>query len=108
MNKSIGVMALVLLALPVMAHASCDEVKSSIDAKLKARGIAGYTLDVASSDKADMGGKVVGQCEGDKQIFYTRDVAPAAMSGDAPSENPKPGDKSAHVAAEPSRAGGCG
>lgn len=108
MNKSLGLMALLLLALPVLAHASCDAVKSGIDAKLKANGVAGYTLDVVTADKSASGGRVVGQCEGDKQILYARDPAAPAMSDEASSGSAKPGAKSAHVAAEPRRAGGCG
>ena len=60
MNKRFGIAALLLLALPLMAHASCDDVKSSIDAKIKAKGVSGYSLDIVSADQADAGGKVVG------------------------------------------------
>ncbi|OOG41392.1 DUF1161 domain-containing protein [Rhodanobacter sp. C05] len=74
MNKCFGI-AVLLLALPMMAHASCDAVKSSIDAKIKANGVSGYTLDVVSADQADAGGSVVGQCEGSKKIVYTRGSA---------------------------------
>lgn len=109
MNKSMGMAALLLLALPVMAHASCDDVKSSIDAKLKANGVANYTLDVVSGDKADAAGKVVGQCEGDKQIIYLRDAGDPAPSGTKNSDKAALSTKkSAHIAAEPTMAGGCG
>ncbi|OOG65394.1 hypothetical protein B0E46_03330 [Rhodanobacter sp. B04] len=82
MNKRLGIAAILLLALPMMAHASCDDVKSSIDAKIKANGVSGYTLDVVPADQADAGGKVVGQCAGNMKIVYTR--GGAAKSGDAP------------------------
>jgi hypothetical protein len=72
MNKRFGMMALLFLALPVMAHASCDDVKSSIDAKIKANGVGDYKLDVVSSDSAGADAKVVGTCEGDKKIVYTK------------------------------------
>jgi hypothetical protein len=72
MNKRFGMMALLFLALPVMAHASCDDVKSSIDAKIKAKGVSDYKLDVVSSDSAGADAKVVGTCEGDKKIVYTK------------------------------------
>ncbi|HEY0197481.1 MAG TPA: DUF1161 domain-containing protein [Rhodanobacter sp.] len=72
MNKRFGIVALLLLASPLMAHASCDEVKSGIDAKIKAKGVSSYTLEVVSADQAAADGKVVGQCEGDKKIVYTR------------------------------------
>ena len=84
MYKSIGVMAL-LVALPMMAHASsCENVKSGIDAKLKAHGVGGYTLDIVWADKPVEGGKVVGKCDGDKQILYTRDAAAAPPASDEP------------------------
>jgi len=72
MNKRFGLMALLFLALPVMAHASCDDVKSSIDAKIKAKGVSDYKLDVVSGDSAGADAKVVGTCEGDKKIVYSR------------------------------------
>lgn len=75
--------AALLLALPLAAHASCDTVKSSIDAKLKAKGLSGYSLDVVSSGQASDGGKVVGNCEGDKQIVYTRGDAASASGVDS-------------------------
>jgi hypothetical protein len=78
--------ALTLMSLPLLAHASCDTVKSSIDAKIKANGVSNYSLDVVSADDADKnGGKVVGQCEGNKAIVYTRG---AAKAGDDSSSKP--------------------
>ncbi|MBB6243506.1 DUF1161 domain-containing protein [Rhodanobacter sp. MP1X3] len=87
MNKRFGMMALLLLALPVMAHASCDDVKSSIDAKIKAKGVSDYKLDVVSGDQADANGKVVGQCEGDKKIVYTRGEASSSDSSSSSSDS---------------------
>lgn len=85
MNKRFVLAAVALLSLPVLAHASCDDAKSGIDAKLKAKGLSGYSLDVVSSDQADSnGGKVVGNCEGDKKIVYTRGGGDASGGGDAP------------------------
>jgi hypothetical protein len=78
MNKCFGIVALLLLASPLMAHASCDAVKSGIDAKIRAKGVSNYTLEVVSAEQADARGKVVGQCEGDKKIVYTRDNATAS------------------------------
>ena len=80
MQARTGIAALLLFALPMFAYASCDSVKASIDAKIKANGVSSYTLEVVAADKADTAGKVVGQCEGDKKIVYTRgdNAAPAA------------------------------
>lgn len=96
MKARTGIAALLLFALPMFAYASCDSVKASIDAKIKANGVSSYTLEVVAADKADAAGKVVGQCEGDKKIVYTRGSAAA------------PADKHAAPAApaSPSSSGG--
>lgn len=82
-----------LSAVSVPAMASCDALKDQIDAKLQAKGIKAYTLEVqpiqaaAKAAPAASGvaaasavpaasanqGKVVGTCDGGtKQIIYTR------------------------------------
>ncbi len=90
-----------LSAVSVPAMASCDALKDQIDAKLQAKGVKSYTLEIqpvqaaartapaASPQAAASGvpaasavpaataaankGKVVGTCDGGtKQIIYTR------------------------------------
>jgi len=85
----------------VMAHASCDDVKSSIDAKIKAKGVSDYKLDVVSGDQADANGKVVGQCEGDKKIVYTRGEG---SSSDSSSSDSSSSDSSSSDSATPAEA----
>jgi len=72
--KRLSALAAAAFLLPMLAHASCDALKSQIDGKLQAKHLTGYTLDVVPADQADSsGGKVVGSCEGDsKKIVYTR------------------------------------
>ncbi len=86
MNKLL--LAACLFGFSVSAMASCDSVKSEIDAKLQAKGVKSYTLDIvpvaqaaaapaaasgAAAAPAKAEGKVVGTCEGDtKQIIYKR------------------------------------
>lgn len=54
------------------AGKSCDDLKSEIDAKIKAKGASSYTLEVVAKGSA-AGGKVVGTCEGGaKKIVYKR------------------------------------
>jgi len=83
-------LAACLVSLSVPAMASCEDVKSQIDAKLQAKGVVSYTLEivpvasVAAAPAAASGaaaaapakaveGKVVGNCEGEtKQIIYKR------------------------------------
>ena len=54
------------------AGKSCDELKTEIAAKLDAKKVSGYTLDIVAADKAG-DAKVVGSCEGGaKKITYTK------------------------------------
>jgi len=82
-------LAACLVCFSVPAMASCDSLKSEIEAKLQAKGVVSYTLEiipvaqaaaapaavsgVAAAPAKEAAGKVVGSCEGDtKQIIYTR------------------------------------
>ena len=50
----------------------CEELKTEIAAKLDAKKITGYTLDIVDADKTG-DAKVVGTCEGGaKKITYTK------------------------------------
>jgi len=65
---AVGLLAMAGSALA--AGKPCEALKSEIDAKIKAKGASGYTLEVV--DKG-AGGKVVGTCEGgSKAIVYSR------------------------------------
>ena len=65
-------MATVVVSTNVFAT-PCDEVKTAIAAKLDAKHVSGYTLDVVPADQAGNDAKVVGTCEGGaKKIVYTR------------------------------------
>ena len=106
--KTQGVMvALALLVAPVLVHASCDAVKGSIDAKLKAKGLEGYTLTVASHGEPVTDGKVVGQCEGGKQIVYTKGAASGVRttSGKMPAHHPHAKTGAKPAPAEPESSG---
>ncbi len=50
----------------------CEELKSEIEAKLKAKGVKGYTLEIIPADQVK-DQKIVGSCEGGtKKISYSR------------------------------------
>ena len=50
----------------------CEELKGEIAAKLDAKKVTGYTLDIVDADKAG-DAKVVGTCEGGaKKITYAK------------------------------------
>lgn len=92
MRKLLFITCLSVFSVPAMA--SCDALKAQIDAKLQAKGIKTYTLEIqpvkgtgkeapaasavaaaASAVPAAQAskGKVVGTCDGgSKQIIYTR------------------------------------
>ncbi|SDA93703.1 Protein of unknown function [Pseudomonas sp. NFACC15-1] len=67
--------ALGLLSLAGGAFAAgkpCEELKSEIAAKLDAKGVSGYSLEIVDKGTAT-GGKVVGKCEGGaKEIIYKK------------------------------------
>jgi hypothetical protein len=54
------------------AGKACEELKTEIAAKLDAKKVEGYTLDIVDADKA-ADAKVVGSCEGGaKKITYAK------------------------------------
>ncbi|EJM84043.1 MULTISPECIES: DUF1161 domain-containing protein [unclassified Pseudomonas] len=68
-------LAVGLLSLAGAAFADgkpCEELKAEIAAKLDARGVSNYSLEIVDKGAA-AGGKVVGTCEkGTKEIVYKR------------------------------------
>ena len=65
--------ALALTITPALAQKkSCEELKSEIAAKLDAKGVKNYTLNVVGAEEIK-DAKVVGSCEGGtKRITYER------------------------------------
>ena len=72
-TASIVAAALALAASSTFAAGKpCEELKTEIAAKLDAKKVTGYTLDVVDADKAG-DAKVVGTCEGGaKKITYAK------------------------------------
>jgi hypothetical protein len=73
MKKFILAVGLLSLAGAALADGkSCEELKAEIAAKLDAKGVSGYSLEIVDKGTA-AGGKVVGTCEkGSKEIVYKR------------------------------------
>ncbi len=71
MKKFILAIGLLSLAGATFAQGkSCDELKAEISAKLDAKGVSNYTLEIVDKGAA-ADGKVVGTCEkGSRQIVY--------------------------------------
>lgn len=73
MKKLLLAVSLLSLAGAAMAAGKpCDELKADLDAKLQAKGVKSYSLEiVAKGTGADK--KVVGSCDaGTKEIVYKR------------------------------------
>jgi Protein of unknown function (DUF1161) len=88
MKMWLGIAA--VLFVPACAHAqgakACEELKTEIAAKLDAKGVKSYSLDIVAKDGDVTDGKVVGTCEGGaKKIVYRKTAAPAAA---APAKDP--------------------
>jgi hypothetical protein len=74
MRKMIA--ALALVTVPVFAAAQgikpCEQLKAEIAAKLDAKGVKSYTLEIVANDAVGER-KVVGSCDGGtRKIVYTR------------------------------------
>jgi len=73
MKNFILAVGLLSLASTAFAHGkSCEELKAEIAAKLDAKGVAGYSLEIVDKGSSAEG-QVVGTCEkGTKEIVYKR------------------------------------
>ena len=79
-----------VLLVPACSYAQaakpCEELKTEIAAKLDAKGVKGYSLDIVAKDVDAAEGKVVGTCEaGSKKIVYKKGAAAAETPAKAPS-----------------------
>jgi hypothetical protein len=86
MKMLLAVAAVLLVPACSRAQGSkaCEELKSEIAAKLDAKGVKGYTLEIVAKDK-DAEGKVVGSCDGGtKKIVYAKGAAPAPSAAKEP------------------------
>jgi len=69
-------LTLILGALTTSVFAapkSCEELKTEIEAKIQARNVSSYTLEVVSNEEVHDQNMVVGTCEnGTKKIIYQK------------------------------------
>jgi hypothetical protein len=80
MKKIVVVVALSLVAVSAYAMKPCEELKTEIEAKLNAKGVKNYSLEIVSKDDVKTQ-KVVGSCEGGtKKITYLKNAASPADS----------------------------
>ena len=72
MSRMLLLLGIAVAITPAYAAKPCEELKTEIGAKLDARGVKGYVVEIVENDKVG-DSKVVGSCEGGtKKITYTR------------------------------------
>jgi hypothetical protein len=72
MTRTATLCLLAALAMPAWAKKDCNELKAEIEAKLKAKGVGKYSLEIVPASEAK-GGREVGACDGGaKRIVYKR------------------------------------
>ena len=65
----------------------CEDLKSEIAAKLDAKGVKAYTLEIVAKDQ-DAEGKAVGTCEGGtKKIMYRRGESTSQTAAKTPTQS---------------------
>jgi hypothetical protein len=88
MKKRLAIAA--VLFVPACGYAQgakpCEELKTEIAAKLDAKGVKGYSLDIVAKDADAADGKVIGTCEaGTKKIVYKKGAAATETPAKTPS-----------------------
>src|SRR5262245_14199452 len=69
MRRFLAVAPLIVAAIPALAR-DCNEVKAEIDAKIKAKGVTNYALEIVNGPDVKEK-QIVGNCEGGaKSIVY--------------------------------------
>jgi hypothetical protein len=80
MKRLTFVLVVIALFISVPAFAQvkpCEELKNEIGAKLEAKGVVNYTLEIVPADQVK-DQKVVGSCDGGKnKITYSRENPPS-------------------------------
>ena len=73
MRRLVGVAPLIVAVIPIAAQArDCNEVKAEIDAKIKAKGVTNYALQIVNGPDVKEG-QIVGNCDvGAKRIIYIK------------------------------------
>jgi Protein of unknown function (DUF1161) len=76
MFKLVPLATVLALACSASYASNCDELRAQIEGKIKAAGVASFTVTVVDS-ATSAAGKVVGSCDrGAKKIMYLQSPAP--------------------------------
>lgn len=80
MKKMCLAMCLLVLAAPALARKDCEVLKQEIAAKLDARGVPAYRLEIVDKGQAGSA-SVVGSCDGGtREITYARGAVNKPLS----------------------------
>ena len=72
MKQVVAALVLSLTVAPAFAQKPCEELKAEIAAKLEARGVKNFQLEIVAAEEVK-DQKVVGSCEGGKKrITYKK------------------------------------
>jgi len=72
MKSMLVCVAFATVSVNALAAKPCEDLKAEIAAKVEAKGVKGYTLEVVPADQAGER-KVVGTCDhGAKKIVYSK------------------------------------
>ncbi|MDH0304063.1 MULTISPECIES: DUF1161 domain-containing protein [unclassified Pseudomonas] len=70
---AIGVLASLLATAALAAPKPCEELKAEIEAKIQARGVTSYTLEIVPNAEVSDPNMIVGSCDGGtKKIVYQK------------------------------------
>ena len=84
MFKPAYLASLLALACTISYANNCNDLKAQIESKIKAAGVASFTVTVVDS-AANAAGKVVGSCDrGAKKIMYVQSTAAGTVGSAAP------------------------
>ena len=70
---ALAVVAMSLAAGALAAPKDCEELKAEIEAKIQARNVSSYTLEIVTNDEVHDQNLVVGSCDnGTRKIIYQK------------------------------------
>ena len=70
---TLAIICCTLATSALAAPKPCEELKAEIEAKIQARGVTSYTLEIVTNDEVHDQNMVVGSCDGSsKKIIYQK------------------------------------
>jgi hypothetical protein len=70
---TLAIICCTLATSALAAPKPCEELKAEIEAKIQARGVTSYTLEIVTNDEVHDQNMVVGSCDGGtKKIIYQK------------------------------------